>query len=91
MSLYDYKLAHPSPQQPDEITRHMIAAGIDPNSPQGKAMYAASLDPVVITPQGPMTRSQLLGASDAGQPAPAGVTFTPIDGGPSPNGSGGFL
>lgn len=86
-----FDISNPLPQQPDEITRHMVAAGIDPNSPQGKAMYAASLDPVVMTPQGPMLRSQLLGASAAGQPAPQGVTFTPIDdGGPTPPASGGF-
>lgn len=85
---FDYTQAN----SPDDMSSHMIAAGIDPHSPQGKALYAASLDPVVMTPQGPMTRSQLLGAS-AGQPAPANVTFTPIDptnGGPTPGGSGGF-
>jgi hypothetical protein len=84
-----FDAANPLPTQPDEFTRHMINAGIDPNSPQGKAMYAASLDPVVMTPQGPMLRSQLLGT---GQPAPPGITFTPVDdGGPTPGASGGFL
>lgn len=63
--LRDYDIAHPMPQEPDELTRHMIAAGIDPNSPQGKAAYAASMDPVVMTPYGPMLRSQVIGA---GQP-----------------------
>lgn len=85
---FDYTQAN----NPDDMSSHMIAAGIDPHSPKGKALYAASLDPVVMTPQGPMTRSQLLGAS-AGQPAPANVTFTPIDptnGGPTPGGSGNF-
>jgi hypothetical protein len=78
------------PPQTDDMTRHMIAAGIDPSSPQGRAMYAASLDPVVMTPQGPMTRSQLLGAGTAGQPAPPDVTFTPVDGGPASQAPGGF-
>lgn len=86
-SHFDYTQAN----NPDDMSSHMIAAGIDPHSPQGKALYAASLDPVVMTPQGPMTRSQLLGAN-AGQPAPQGVTFTPLpdQGGPTPGGSGGF-
>jgi hypothetical protein len=46
------------------------------------------LDPIVMTPQGMMPRSQVLGG---GQAAPPDVTFTPLDdGGPTPPASGGF-
>ena len=91
-----YEINNPLPQQPGEFEQALIASGVQPGTPQWtQAMQARvtnTVDPVVMTPQGPMLRSQLLGGSVAGQPAPPGVTFTPVDpGGPTPSASGGFL
>lgn len=84
----DYRAQH---QEPSAFTQEMLAAGIDPNSPDGVAAYKAIVanktDPVVMTPQGPMLRSQLL--NGGATPAPPGVTFTPV-GGQTPPASGGF-
>lgn len=86
---YDYQTEHPKPAQPGEFEQRLQASGVQPGSPEWiNAMKAAvqnTTDPVIMTPQGPMTRSQLLG----GSMAPPGVTFTPI-GGPTPQASGGF-
>lgn len=89
---YDYEAAHPRPGQPGEFEGALVASGVQPGTPQWteamKQRVGNILDPVVMTPQGPMLRSQLLGG---GQPAPPGITFTPLDnGGPSHGGSGGF-
>jgi hypothetical protein len=89
-----YEIENPLPKEPGEFEQALIASGVQPGTPEWtqamKTRTQNMLDPVVMTPQGPMTRSQLLGGG--GQPAPAGVTFTPIpdSGGPTPGASGGF-
>lgn len=88
-----FEIANPMPGQPGEFEDALTQSGIQPGTSEWvKAMTTRRenmLDPVVMTPQGPMLRSQLL-QGGGGQPAAPGVTFTPI-GGPSPGGSGGFL
>lgn len=87
-----YDINNPLPQQPGEFESALVASGVQPGTPEWvqamKTRAQNMLDPVVMTPQGPMTRSQLLGGG--GAPAPAGVTFTPISGGPTQPASGGF-
>lgn len=83
-------------QYPDgEFAQELIQGGIQPGTPEWtQAMHTRaqnSLDPVVITPQGPMLRSAIVNAPQAGQQAPQGVTFTPLGpGGPTQPASGGF-
>lgn len=89
---YDYEAQNPKPGQPGEFERALIASGVAPGTPEWvQAMKRRTdnmLDPIVMTPYGPVTRSQALGG---GQAAPQGVTFTPIDeGGPAPQAPGGF-
>ena len=92
-ALYDYKLAHPDPGQMSDFDKQAVAGGYTPGTPEWVALHKQRVqelaDPVVTTPQGMMLRSQAL-AQMAGQPAPPGVTFTPIDGGPTPSASGNF-
>ena len=92
-ALYDYKLAHPDPGQMSDFDKQAVAGGYAPGTPEWVALHKQRVqelaDPVVTTPQGMMLRSQAL-AQMAGQPAPPGVTFTPIDGGPTPSASGNF-
>jgi hypothetical protein len=93
MTHRQYEIDNPLPKQPGEFDEALAATGVIPGTPE----YAAAmkqrvgnmLDPVVMTPQGPMLRSQVVGAL-APTPAPPGVTFTPIPGGPTPGASGGF-
>lgn len=84
-----------APPQPGEFERALMESGVQPGTPAWtQAMKRRAdnmLDPVVMTANGPMLRSQVVGTLSAGQPAPEGVTFTPIDdGGPTPPASGGF-
>lgn len=83
MAREQWKLDHPSPGQPGEFETRLMQSGVQPGSPEWvNAMKAAvqnTTDPVVMTPQGPMLRSQLLGSVPT---APVGK-LTPIpDGGP---------
>ena len=63
----EYKAAHPDPVEPDVFTRTLSAAGIDPNSPEGKALYKqrATTMALPFVPDG-------LGGGHYAQPAPAG-------------------
>lgn len=85
---------NPMPGQPSEFETALTDSGTQPGTPEWTAAMKQRkdnmLDPVVMTPMGPMLRSQLLQGGGAGLLAAPGVTFTPI-GGPSPGGSGGFL
>lgn len=95
MSHYNYELTNPKPQAPSDFEQTLIESGVKPGTPEWtQAMKTRAnnlLDPAVMTPQGLMLRSQVTGAL-APQPAPPGVTFTPLDnGGPTPPASGGFL
>lgn len=80
-----------------DFAQALLQGGTQPGTPawtQAMATKAKNdLDPIVITPQGPMLRSQIInGSSGVGQAAPQGVTFTPLpDGGPTPPASGHFL
>lgn len=92
ISLYDYKNAHPG--QPDgEFEQALIASGVQPGTPQWaeamKTRVGNILDPVVMTPQGPMLRSMVMGAIQPQilQTLPPGTK--PI-GGPTPQASGSF-
>jgi len=93
MAKRDYEVAHPMPQQPGEFEQVLAASGIQPGTPQWEQMMVRRrdnlLDPVVMTPQGPMLRSAILNGA-GGEPAPANVTFTEIPGGPTPPASGNF-
>lgn len=86
-----WKLDNPSPGD-SEYDRALAAQGIVPGTPE-YAQHMATIgriheNPMVMTPYGPMPYSQ---AFPEPQPAPAGVTFTPLpEGGPTPGGSGGF-
>lgn len=71
-----------------DFAQELLQGGTQPGTPEWtQAMHTRaqnSLDPVVITPQGPMLRSQIVNAPQAGAPAPQGVTFTPLGaGGPT--------
>jgi hypothetical protein len=92
MKLLDYKQILDPTNGMGEFEKALYASGVQPGTPEwAQAMKTRTnnlLDPPVMTPQGMMLRSQVVGA---GQPAPAGVTFTPIDGGPTPPASGNFL
>lgn len=90
----DYQLAH---QAPSDFEQAAQAGGYAPGTPEWadlmKRKTDNAVDPVVMTPYGPMVRSQAL-QMGGGQPAPPHVTFTPIDptkGGPTQPASGGFL
>jgi len=94
MAKRDYEIAHPMPQQPGEFEQVLMASGIQPGTQAwADAMSRRRdnlLDPVVMTPQGPMLRSSILSGA-GGEPAPANVTFTTLpDGGPTPPASGNF-
>jgi hypothetical protein len=89
--LYQFQQGVKTPEY-GEFEKALIASGVQPGTPEW-AKYMTTrrdnmLDPVVMTPQGPMTRSQLLGGQ-GGQPAPQGITFTPI-GGAGGDASGNF-
>lgn len=100
--LYDYKAAHPAPQQPDEFTRTIIAAGIDPASPQGQAMYrdratnlANPLQGVPVTnPDGSQELRFIRPGQMGGQPQPQALGATLPQGwtvgGASPQGGATF-
>jgi hypothetical protein len=92
MKLLDYKQILDPTNGMGEFEKALYASGVQPGTPEwAQAMKTRAnnmLDPPVMTPQGMMLRSQVVGA---GQPAPQGVTFTPIDGGPTPPASGNFL
>lgn len=85
-----YEIDNPLPKAPSEFDEALAATGVLPGTPEYvHAMQQRRdnmLDPVVMTPQGPMLRSQVVGSLAA----PPNVTFTPI-GGPTPQASGGFL
>jgi len=53
---YDYKLQHPEAPKDDTFTRTLIGAGIDPESAQGKALFAqraqALANPAQFIPDG---------------------------------------
>jgi len=53
---YDYKLANPEAPKDDTFTRTLIGAGIDPESAQGKALFAqraqALANPAQFIPDG---------------------------------------
>lgn len=73
----------------------LLQAGYRPGTPEwAQALQTLAnneMDPVVMTPQGPMLRSAIVNAPQAGQQAPQGVTFTPLGpGGPTQPASGGF-
>jgi hypothetical protein len=90
----DYKAQHPTAGAPGEFEQSLIESGIQPGTPQWtqamKTRVNNILDPAVMTPQGLMLRSQVVGAMQP-QTAPPGVTFTPLDdGGPTQPASGNF-
>ena len=92
MNHYKFELDNPKPTRPGEFERALIASGVQPGTPAWtdamKRRANNMLDPIVMTPQGMMPRSQVLGG---GQAAPPDVTFTPLDdGGPTPPASDGF-
>lgn len=94
MSHYNYELNNPKPSAPGEFEQQLMASGVQPGTPEWaqamKTRVNNLLDPAVMTPQGLMLRSQVTGALTP-QPAPPGVTFTPLDnGGPTPPASGNF-
>lgn len=93
MSHRQYEIDNPLPKQPGEFDEALAATGVLPGTPEYvKAMQQRRdnmLDPIVITPQGPMLRSQVMGAlSPPTQPV---GKLTLIPGGPTPQASGGFL
>lgn len=59
----DYSSAHPNY---GEFEQRLIASGVRPGTPEWTKANAAAVqnvtDPVVMTPQGPMLRSQVMGA-----------------------------
>ena len=56
MAYHDYTVANPGPQKDDNFTRTLQAAGIDPASPQGVAMYKKRAEmltnPMQLVPDG---------------------------------------
>jgi hypothetical protein len=83
-------------QYPDgEFATELRQGGVQPGTPEWtQAMHTKAqnaLDPVVMTPQGPMLRSMILNGG-GGQPAPHGITFEPVDapGGQTPPASDNF-
>lgn len=91
MTRKKWELDNPAPGD-TEYDRALAAQGIVPGTPE-YAQHMATIgriheNPMVMTPYGPMPYSQV---NPAPQPAPPGVTFTPLpEGGPTPGGSGGF-
>lgn len=93
-SHYDYEAQNPKPTQPGEFEQRLVASGVQPGTPQWtdamKAAVQNVTDPIVMTPQGAMLRSQVMGAlqqPEILQTLPPGAK--PI-GGPTPPASGGF-
>lgn len=100
---HDYKTANTPAPEPDQFTRHMIAAGIDPTSDRGKALYLQHVinmgDPTSIVPVpgrgtfvGPRSEiPRVMGLGTQEVTKPVG-RLTPIqEGGGTGNGVGGFL
>jgi hypothetical protein len=94
MSLAQFKQKLDPTSGMGEFEKALFESGVQPGTPAWvQAMKTRTnnlLDPAVMTPQGLMLRSQVVGAMQP-QAAPPGVTFTPIDdGGPTPPASGNF-
>jgi hypothetical protein len=94
MSLAQFKQQLDPTSGMGEFEKALFESGVQPGTPAWvQAMKTRTnnlLDPAVMTPQGLMLRSQVVGAMQP-QAAPPGVTFTPIDdGGPTPPASGNF-
>lgn len=89
-SHYNYELAHPKDTAGSEYERLLSAAGIAPGTPAYQQHVTAKVNqlenPMVMTPYGPMPYSQV---NPPAPTAPVGK-LTPIDGGPTQGGSGGF-
>lgn len=91
---HDYEVAHPKAPADDVFTRTLTAAGIDPASPQGQALYRQRADTLANpTPQwvpdgfGGGRFIAPGGAPTAAPPqAPVG-RLTPMQGGAAPSGS----
>lgn len=86
--LYLFKLQNPEPQQYGEFEQRLIASGIQPGTPQWVAANQAAVqnttDPVIMTPQGPMLRSMIVGAMPQNRPAIGAVIDDPrVQGGPA--------
>ena len=85
-----FDIANPIPQQPSEFETRLQQSGVKPGTQEWTAAMQAAVqnvtDPVIMTPYGPVTRSQALGAG--AKP----LTDADIDrlGGQTPSASGGF-
>jgi len=82
------------PDNLSDFDKQALAGGFVPGTPDWITLHKNHVqemsDPVVTTPNGQMMlRSQALALATP-QPAPPGVTFTPLDGGPTPPASGNF-
>lgn len=75
---YDYETAHPRPheQADDVFTRTLIAAGIDPTSEQGKALYGQRA--AVLASPAPNFISDGLGGGNWVQPPPPSLPGAPV-------------
>ena len=94
---YDYKRANPTAAAPDVFTRTLMAAGIDPASDQGRALYkqratTMASPPMMIGPDGlPYAKAPVSSVPEGYDPE----EWEPVDGpsqqgGPTPPASGGF-
>ena len=90
---YDYELQHPKAVSNDTVNDYnFLASKLGPEAATQYLKNFAAGQPVVVrNPDGtitPISRSEFAGGQMAPQPAPPGVTFTPLPaGGATPTGS----